>query len=261
MQDDAEKVSRAWGEVYTNHPEAYRIRRPHQIGRLAHNDFHRLLTSLGLPQPATTLEAGCGSGRDSLFLASRGHRVTALDVHSEPLAHLADAVEAYNAHHEVIEIDRVQADIFAAPFPDAHFDLVFSSGVVEHYPEPATRQALLAEMARLTKPGGHVVVAIPNHAHTLEPVWAWLIHRFTDHDDYDMPEQPISVDALSREIAAVGLEPVTAECIDAWDTLGRYPSFAPCRAASSLATRFLPQPPVAVRRHWGTRIIVVARAS
>ena len=121
------------------------------------------------------------------------------------------------------------------------------------------RLALLTEMGRLARPRGMVAIAIPNLGHALEPTWSRLIHRFTDHDDYDMPEQPLSLDDLTREFEEAGLVPIATECIDAWDTLGHYPSLAPLRAASSFGTRFLPRPPKRIRHRWGTRILVVGR--
>lgn len=45
-------------------------------------------------------------------------------------------------------------------FPDAKFDLVYSISVIEHIPEQGDTQAL-AEFARVTKPGGTVIVEVP----------------------------------------------------------------------------------------------------
>ncbi len=44
------------------------------------------------------------------------------------------------------------------PFPTDSFDVVFSQGLLEHY-EPA--DSLLAEQVRVTKPGGLVIVDVP----------------------------------------------------------------------------------------------------
>jgi SAM-dependent methyltransferase len=51
-------------------------------------------------------------------------------------------------------------DVCKLSFPDAEFDLVYSISVIEHIPEHGDTQAL-AEFARVTKPGGTVIVEVP----------------------------------------------------------------------------------------------------
>jgi len=45
-----------------------------------------------------------------------------------------------------------------ADFPDGHFDLMISNQVLEHVTDP---EAVIADMCRLTKPGGTFIVAFP----------------------------------------------------------------------------------------------------
>jgi 2-polyprenyl-3-methyl-5-hydroxy-6-metoxy-1,4-benzoquinol methylase len=45
------------------------------------------------------------------------------------------------------------------PFADHSFDVVLCTEVLEHVPDPAV---VVAELARVTKPGGRVIVSIPN---------------------------------------------------------------------------------------------------
>lgn len=93
-----------------------------------------------------------GSGNDRLVvlpLQIKGAFVVSLDVASGPLEDLADA-GAKNC---------VCGDARRLPFRDAAFDVVFSKGSV-HHTHPID-EPLLA-MARVVKPGGHVIVAEPN---------------------------------------------------------------------------------------------------
>ncbi|NIU60939.1 MAG: methyltransferase domain-containing protein, partial [Pseudomonas stutzeri] len=53
----------------------------------------------------------------------------------------------------------VQAPGERLPFPDATFDVVFSHEVLEHV---ADDRACVAEMVRVTRPGGRIVVFVPN---------------------------------------------------------------------------------------------------
>jgi SAM-dependent methyltransferase len=52
------------------------------------------------------------------------------------------------------------ADGRALPYEDASFDHAYSVSVLEHIPEPGDEQAL-RELARVTKPGGRLVVTLP----------------------------------------------------------------------------------------------------
>ena len=53
-------------------------------------------------------------------------------------------------------------DLLRMPFPDEVFDVVYNAGVLEHF-NFSDRKAALLEMLRVTKTGGKVIAAIPNH--------------------------------------------------------------------------------------------------
>ncbi len=102
------------------------------------------------------LEAGCGFGVTSLLLGSDMNR-TLLDI--EPKA-IEVCKQIFLAAGQSAEF-RV-ADLFSTGLPDSCFDLVFNAGVLEHFDIDGRREAL-REMARVTKSGGVICVAIPNH--------------------------------------------------------------------------------------------------
>lgn len=95
------------------------------------------------------LEAGCGTG-EGLIAFSKDHDTYGLDI-SEKALELAKE----NCKHPV------KGDIFKIPFPENTFDLVFNSGVLEHFKEPNNLKAA-KEMVRVTKKGGLVVIILPN---------------------------------------------------------------------------------------------------
>ena len=98
------------------------------------------------------LEAGCGTGRGSQRLSSYGARVFALDI----------GFNLVDYTRQRCQCEPTVASILSLPFPDNIFDVVFSTEVVEHTPDPL--QAVL-EMYRILKPGGHLVLSTPN--------WLW----------------------------------------------------------------------------------------
>ncbi|NJD36779.1 MAG: class I SAM-dependent methyltransferase [Geobacter sp.] len=102
------------------------------------------------------LEAGCGFGVTSLLLGPELNR-TLLDLEPKAIA-VSRQIFLYAGQCAEFKV----ADIFSTGFPDGSFDLVFNAGVLEHFDMNGRREAL-REMARVTKPGGVVCVAIPNH--------------------------------------------------------------------------------------------------
>lgn len=110
------------------------------------------------------LEAGAGSGRISMRLAVMGASVAAIDTAPQAVKHIRDAFEAEGRKAEVRE-----GSIFAIPFPDAAFDVVWNAGVLEHF-TPEEQALSLREMSRVCRPGGLVL--------TLNPYRFALFYRF-----------------------------------------------------------------------------------
>ncbi len=102
----------------------------------------------------TVLDAGCGAGLVSEPLARMGAAVTGIDATAETIgvaqAHAADAGLAIDYRVAAVE------DLVAE---GVTFDLVVSLEVVEHV---ADAQVFLADCARLTRPGGALVLSTLN---------------------------------------------------------------------------------------------------
>ncbi|HTG46425.1 MAG TPA: class I SAM-dependent methyltransferase [Actinomycetota bacterium] len=58
--------------------------------------------------------------------------------------------------------DAVVADLASLPYEDASFDLIFSKYVFEHLDRPV---AVLRELRRVLRPGGHLLIHTPNRWH------------------------------------------------------------------------------------------------
>ncbi|PKW25538.1 class I SAM-dependent methyltransferase [Phycicoccus duodecadis] len=98
---------------------------------------------------ARVLDAGCGTGRMARFLADRGCSVVGVDISPGMLA-------MARRHHPDLEVH--EASLTDLPFADASFDGVLLWYSVIHLPDEDLARAL-AEVARVVRPGGHVLVA------------------------------------------------------------------------------------------------------
>ena len=152
-----------------------------------------LTASLG-ESPARVLEIGSGTGRDTAALAAAGHRAVALDATPEALALTARAAPA------LVGRGIVGGDAFHLPFADATFDAVFHQGVLEHFANPA---AFLAENFRVTRPGGILVVDVPQRWHP----WTVLKRVLLRVDRWFAGwETEYSIDELETRVRAAGYE-------------------------------------------------------
>lgn len=130
----------------------------------------------------TLLDVAAGSGNAAIPAARRGARVTALDLAPSLLE--TGRVRAGAAG---VEVDWVEGDAEALPFPDASFDVVVSALGVQFTPD---HHASARELARVCRPGGRVGVAC----------WtpAGLIGRFLAAVGRRMPAPPPGVMPPSR---------------------------------------------------------------
>ncbi len=92
------------------------------------------------------VEVGCGSARLSCFLASCGYNTTCLD-YSE------NALEVARKNYQLTKNkgEFILGDVRDLPFQDDIFDIVLSTGLLEHFKEP---NIVVNEMVRILKPGG-----------------------------------------------------------------------------------------------------------
>jgi ubiquinone/menaquinone biosynthesis C-methylase UbiE len=126
--------------------------RGHAIGYL--QMVRTLIEVADLPSGEAVLEVGCGSGVLARWLARRtaGHnRITGVDINPYLLGE-AKALARQEGLEGAIEFR--DGDARALPFPDNSFEVAMSVTVIEE----TDADRMLAEMVRVTKPGGRVAV-------------------------------------------------------------------------------------------------------
>lgn len=96
------------------------------------------------------LDVGCGTGNAALVAAARGGAVTGVD----PAARLLEVARS-RAASDGLDITFKQGDAATIPVPDQYADLVVSVFGVIFAPDSA---AAVAELARVTAPGGQLMI-------------------------------------------------------------------------------------------------------
>lgn len=147
-------------------------RRAHWLGRL-------------LPSgQARVLDAGCGTGGFIRTLRTSHPQWTVTGVDVSPLA--------CQLARERTGADVVEGSITALPFGEASFDAVSTGDVIYHVEDTG---AVLAEFARVLRPGGAIVVN--------EPAYRWL---WSYHDDAVESKHRFTRPELVAGFAEAGLE-------------------------------------------------------
>ena len=104
------------------------------------------------------LDVASGVGQDSIALVGEGAYV----IGAEPSARMTAMAEAFGSaslEEGASKPAWVRGWADALPFEDDAFDAAFCKGAMDHFDDP---ESAIAEMARVTKPDGRVVLAIAN---------------------------------------------------------------------------------------------------
>jgi SAM-dependent methyltransferase len=167
------------------------------------------------------LDVGCGTGALGGHIADAGYQVYGVDVSPGMLAQATDRglLGAFAAFST------------ALPFADDSFDLTITVATLHHLETPVRVAFTIAEMGRVVRPGGFVVLWDHN---PLNPYWPLLMRRVPQ----DSGEERLVPQAeILADVRAAGLE------IQAVRRLGLIPDFVPKRAMplARLAERVVEQ--------------------
>jgi ubiquinone/menaquinone biosynthesis C-methylase UbiE len=213
-----EAIHDRWESVYRNNRWQDRL-----------NDklMDRLVTALKLPPGARVLDAGCGTGDHTLRLARRGFHCVGLDISQHVLRQGRQRAADLGLAGRATFVCTGLEDIPAA---QASFDAVHCRGVLMHIPRFGDA---LAELCRLLKPGGRMVILENNHK-SLETLIVRSVRKLrggrskmvrTEHGlEFHNPnpgEVPLwrvaDVKALMRQMHQHHVRPVAKFASEFWD--------------------------------------------
>ncbi len=151
--------SHDWGDA----PELYGPRHDYREALI----LRRLLPALPGPE---VLNAGAGAGSLTLKLVDAGLRVTSVEASPALCDWVAAALRERGAGDNPV----VRGDVQRLALPGAAFDAAVCAEVLEHLDDDA---AALAELARVLRPGGLLVVTVPANPHRYDWTDRWAGHR------------------------------------------------------------------------------------
>jgi ubiquinone/menaquinone biosynthesis C-methylase UbiE len=150
---------------------------------------------------ASVLELGCGTGKNTPFLAEIGRRVRAVDFSEAMLARARETVIAANVTFETADITR------AWPCPDGSVDLIVTNLVLEHIED---LDHIFAEAARCLMRGGVFFVS------ELHPAMQYLGKQARFGEGEEMTRIPAFVHHISDFVAAAQGHGLVVERLEEW---------------------------------------------
>jgi len=122
--------------------------------RAERSAFARLLDR-AIARDACIVDVGCGTGQMSLYLASADRVVIGADLTRPSLRLAAEAAQRFGLER----VKFIETDLRRPGLRSGSFDVVYSSGVLHHTPDP---RASFARIAKLARPGGMIVLGLYN---------------------------------------------------------------------------------------------------
>ena len=129
---------------------------PAAAGQLILERRARLVRPLFGDTRGHLVDFGCGNGAQTLLFLADFERITGVDVSEDFLDDFRREIAARDLGSGV---EGVATDGGPIPLPDGAADVVTSFTVLEHVPD---EQAALAEMRRVLRPGGRLIISVPN---------------------------------------------------------------------------------------------------
>ena len=122
--------------------------------RARQNPFVQLLDR-AIPCDARIVDVGCGTGQMAVYLARADRVVVGVDMTRGSLELGAAAVRRF----AIRGVHFIETDLHEAGLKRGSFDVVYSSGVLHHTPDP---RAAFRPLAALARPGGIIVLGVYN---------------------------------------------------------------------------------------------------
>ncbi len=155
--------------------------------------LERMLRVAGVTADDTVLDLGCGPGIVACAFAETARQVTGLDLAPAML----DRARARQAKRSLTNMTWTCGDVAKLPFADNSFSMVVTRYTFHHFLSPAD---VLAEMKRVCRPGGRVVVAdVTPEAEKLSAYDRFETLRDPSH------AHALSLDGLKRLFVQAGL--------------------------------------------------------
>ena len=146
----------SWYEIYLEEIKLKKDAKHYIEDKVRHKKiFIRMLQKYSDLGKKKIIEAGCGTGIISSYMASKGYDVVGIDIDSKILSLANELANEYFDNNKLLEFKT--ESIFELNYPKESFDVCFSNGVLEHFSDDEILDTLKLQL-QIAK---YVVVGIP----------------------------------------------------------------------------------------------------
>ena len=158
----------------SNVPGDYHYWALHEANSIRRSWYTNKLRLVELVMPATSsdfvVDAGCGSGFLSAFLADTCQRCSGIDINSEAIRFASETFSSKK------NLRFIESNLTDAPVTHNAIDKIYCIEVIEHL-EPADARFALEAFNCWLKRGGQLLITTPNYK-GFWPILEWLIDTF-----------------------------------------------------------------------------------
>lgn len=126
---------------------------PSEQGELRVEHYHRYALAMSIAGGKVVLDLACGEGYGAALLCQVAERVVGIDISAEAIA------DARTTYADYSNLDFESRSVTNTRLPDNSIDLVVSFETIEHLAE---QEEMLAEIRRVLKPTGLLLISSPN---------------------------------------------------------------------------------------------------
>ena len=165
------------------------------------------------------LDAGCGYGRNLVYLLRAGCEVFAVDGDDDAVTHVRalSASVGANLPSENFQVARLEN----LPFPDAHADVVICNSVLHFASDSNHFLAMLAELWRVLRPGGLFFCRLGSRIGMDFPSSRGELSSLPDGSEWFLVDEEMLLD-LTEELDAIQVDPLKTtivqdhRCMTTW---------------------------------------------
>jgi SAM-dependent methyltransferase len=213
------------GSIISSYPPEPTITIQEQFGQIDIYLFDQILRGNITPQ-MRILDAGCGYGRNLVYLLRERADIYALDQSPEAIHHIRAL--AASLGRPLPESHTAIAPIEQMPFPDAHFEAVLCNSVLHFARDEDHFRAMLAELWRTLAPGGILFLRLGSRIGMDFERIGPNIFRTGDGSAWFLVDEEMLLD-LTEELEAVQVDPLKTtvvqdyRCMTTWVLRKRHP--------------------------------------